>query len=40
MDVEEITYLKTNVKELIDECEDAELLYLIESLITTKKEDA
>ena len=37
---EEESYLKLNIKALIDECGDKELLYLIQSLLTTNKEDA
>ncbi len=40
MDEEESTRLRENVKGLIDECEDVELLYLLESLLTTEKEGA
>ena len=37
MTEQECIYLKISVKELIDECKDIELLYLISSLL---KEDA
>ena len=37
---DEECYLKENIKELIDECEDIKLLYLIKSLIIAEKEDA
>lgn len=30
----EITYLKTNIKELLAECTDVELLYLIKGLLS------
>lgn len=36
-DEQEIVYLKMSIKELVNECADIELLYLISSLL---KEDA
>lgn len=32
--------LRVGIKELIDECEDVELLQLILSMLSTEKEDA
>ena len=36
----ELTYVKTAVNELIEECQDIDLLYLVIGLIIKEKEDA
>ena len=36
----ELTYVKTAVNELIEECEDIDLLYLVRGLLLKEKEDA
>jgi hypothetical protein len=37
-DVGETTYLKTTIKDLLDDCSDIELLYLISALLREEKE--